>query len=531
MAEDTLADAMRDYYLDSASGAFVADKTFSTYQDVARILDLAASNRPVNGLVIHFHGGLVARNYALANIVPPLSRTYLNANAYPLFFVWESGLKEALVNNKAELLQDPTFRELVKKVTEWTLRKTSSMATVMVRGEGDKPVADLNRFRQQYDEYFNGDRAYPPVPDADRAVANAIPPVTRAVVVDETELALAIEQGIDPGPGFDPAFSEAIGQAYNASVSPTEVASKGAATGTSKRAARVLLDEAALEEMFPSPPGAVRTRGVFTWAAVAKFVAKLVIAVIKRYRDGRDHGVYCTVVEEVLRGAFLDLLGSNIWNQMKNDTLDSFAPGEYCGTAVVAKLKELQGSGNGFKKLTLVGHSTGAIYICNFLDAAKAAGLTFNDVQIVFLAPAVTCSRFAKTIRDHGTQYLQNFRMFAMHDERESGDVLVPVLYTRSLLYFVSGLLEGIPSGNGWTGQPDMPLVGMERFFAAAHHQTFANESDVQTVLHFLTSAPSRTVWSQSLDAGPGLNSDSSKHGDFDNDPATLESVAQIIAP
>ena len=107
MATEGIQEANPDYYLDSASGAFdKADgKTTSSLEDVARILDKAAVDKPENGLVIHFHGGLVSRKYALENIVPPLTEGYLTtAKAYPLFFVWQSGLLETLTNNKAELL-------------------------------------------------------------------------------------------------------------------------------------------------------------------------------------------------------------------------------------------------------------------------------------------------------------------------------------------------------------------------------------------------------------------------------------------
>jgi hypothetical protein len=526
MAAETSPQADRDHFLDSAGGAFVAGKTLSTFDDVARILNGVAANSPANGLVLHFHGGLVSRDYALADIVPRLSKLYLDAGAYPLFFVWESGLKETLLNNKEELLTDPTFRELVKKVTEWALRKATTAGTVMVRGDAGAPIEDVGTYRKQFDEYFDGKRDEPPVPDA-RDAGGTLAPVTRDASIDEDDLAQQIQQELEAG--FDSEFNEAIGQAYNALVPPAEVTTKGAKTGTTGRAQQVLLDEAARDEMFPPQPGDVKTRSVFSWLAVAKYVAKIVIAVVKRYRHDRDHGVYCTVVEEVLRSAFLDLVGSNVWNQMKSDTQESFHAGNYCGTAVVTRLRELQQNGQGVRKLTLVGHSTGAIYICNFLDAAKSAGLSFDDVQVIFLAPAVTCWRFADAIRAHGDGYLKNFRMFAMHDERESEDVLVPILYTRSLLYFVSGLLEGRVHDEAWQGILDMPLVGMERFFELAHKATFADDEDVQTVLTFLEGDPHRTVWSRSMDAGDGLNSDSKKHGDFDDDEATLTSVVKII--
>lgn len=41
-----------------------------------------------------------------------------DTNTYLLFFVWESGFKEAILNSKDDLLSDPAFRGLVKKVSE-----------------------------------------------------------------------------------------------------------------------------------------------------------------------------------------------------------------------------------------------------------------------------------------------------------------------------------------------------------------------------------------------------------------------------
>lgn len=517
-----------NYYLDSAGGAF-SDKTHTKFADVARILDVAAAQAPPNGLILHFHGGLNSRDYALTDIVPRLTKRYKGAHAYPLFFVWQSGFKETLVNNREQLLKDPTFRELVKKVAEWTLKKATVYGNVVVRGTGGALESGTeDAFRAQFDAYFDGDplQPRPPVPD-EQAPAGSDSPVVRTTNPNELELQKAIAAQLEGG--FDPAFVQAMRAAHDGwipgdGVSPEE--SPGA--GTSQGAREVLLSEAAINEMFPPTPGAVE-RGLFTWIGVARYVAKIILAVIARFREHRDHGVYCTVVEEVLRSAFVDLLGSNVWNQMKDDTLDSFNSGEFCGTAVVEKLKALQDGGNGFKKLTLVGHSTGAIYICNFLDAAKAAGLAFDKVQVVFLAPAVTCSRFAQAIESHGAGYLAHFRMFAMRDERESQDKLVPVLYTRSLLYFVSGLLEGKVANGRWQGILDMPLVGMERFFKDAHQGAFGADPDIRTVRKFLE-APGRTIWSPSVGAQEGFNSDSATHGDFDNDEVTLNSVVNVIA-
>ena len=72
----------------------------------------------------------------------------------------------------------------------------------------------------------------------------------------------------------------------------------------------------------------------------------------------------------------------------------------------------------------------------------------------------------------------------------------------------------------------DTPIVGMEHFY---RHQVFDADADVQQVLAFLNARPNRVVWSQAQDQPAGLNSDASKHGDFDNDPATLKFLQALI--
>lgn len=520
-----------DHYLISANGKLGASP-LSAVTEVERVMNLAATTSPENGLVIHFHGGLVSKDYALPNIAGTLTQVYQAAGAYPLFFIWESGFGEAIWNNKGDLVNDPAFRELVKKVSEWALKKISITGAFGFRGAGGQQIEDIDAFRKEFDRWFDQPpQAAPTAPPTETTGFDASPGAitkSRAATPDEDELAQQINNGLDDDPGF----KKAMGEAFNAAMPAEKVATRGVSTGLG-RSQMLLLSCDALDEMFPPEDGAieahakVRTRGVFSWINVAKFVAKIVIAVIKRFKNDRDHGLYCTVVEEVLRSAYGDLIGAAIWNQMKKDTLDSFSDGtDTCGLSVVKKLKALEAEGKAFKKLTLVGHSTGAIYICNLLDMAKKVGL-ITPIQVVFLAPAVTCGRFAQAIDEHGSERLKSFRMFAMKDERETEDEMLKPLYTRSLLYFVSGLLEGEAVGGGWNSILDMPLVGMARYYDMS--KVFGDDQAVAKVKAFLNDGAHRMVWSQTLDGADGLNSDAARHGDFDNDDATLKSVSAII--
>jgi len=519
-----------DHYLISANGKLGASP-LSAVTEVERVMNLAATAAPSNGLVIHFHGGLVSKDYALPNIAGPLTEVYETAGAYPLFFIWESGFGEAIWNNKGDLVSDPAFRELVKKVSEWALKKISIRGAFGFRGAGGQQIEDIDAFRKEFDKWFDQSTAAQTLPPTETTDVDVSPGATtkaRAATPDEDELAQQINSGLDD----DPAFKRAMAAAFNAAMPAEKIATRGVGVGLG-RSQKLLLSSDALDEMFPPEDGVpeadgkVKSRGVFSWITVAKFVAKIVIAVIKRFKIDRDHGMYCTVVEEVLRSAYGDLVGAAIWNQMKKDTLDSFADGaDTCGLAVVKKLKSLEAKGKAFKKLTLVGHSTGAIYICNFLDVAKKVGLA-TPIQVIFLAPAVTCGRFAQAIDDHGNERLKSFRMFAMKDERETEDEMLKPLYTRSLLYFVSGLLEGEAVGGGWNSILDMPLVGMARYYDMS--KVFGDDQAVAKVKAFFNDGAHRMVWSQTLDGADGLNSDAARHGDFDNDEATLKSVSAII--
>lgn len=115
-----------------------------------------------------------------------------------------------------------------------------------------------------------------------------------------------------------------------------------------------------------------------------------------------------------------------------------------------------------------------------------------------------------------------------MSDDLESDDVLVPILYTRSLLYFVSGVLEGHLEDEVWKDDIDAPIVGMQRYINDQTVFDLNGFPEVEQVRQFLQGVPGSEVWSESS-AGNGLNSMSRKHGDFDNDKATIESVAWII--
>ena len=175
----------QDNVLHSRNGKF-DDGTTSHPSDVARILDEAIKSAPTKGLVIHFHGGLNNETSG-RNIANDLYQPYHDAGAYPLFFVWESGLVESLINNPKDILADPAFRELVKKVAEWVAKKLGGQ--VGTKGSSGQAINEV-QLRRDFDLWFNGEAAEPPITNEGKVATTF---TTKGVALNEDDLANEIE--------------------------------------------------------------------------------------------------------------------------------------------------------------------------------------------------------------------------------------------------------------------------------------------------------------------------------------------------
>ena len=168
-------------------------------------------------------------------------------------------------------------------------------------------------------------------------------------------------------------------------------------------------------------------------------------------------------------------------------------------------------------KLTVIGHSTGAVYIAHFLRAADAILPAGQKIDVLLLAPAATFSLVAAMLTECSGR-IGGFRMFAMSDANEQADRLVPVLYPHSLLYFVSGVVEP---------DSDTPITGMQRYYDADRYAS-SEFPDIERVRRFVAANEQPAVWSVANE-GAGLSSSATSHGAFDNEIATLGSLKHIL--
>jgi hypothetical protein len=466
----------KKYHLDLVAGKFKG----TTSADLAKLFKAAAGS---NQLVVHFHGGLVSRASA-TTMANQMFDVYSPTKAYPIFFFWNSDLRTTLTANLDEIASEPVFKRLVLRVVQLALGKLRE--SIGARG-GKLELDPLIGIPKD----LAGIEAY----------ATALEPKNP----DVGELTKEQQAQVDKELESDPVLKQES-LAIAANLRPLDEGTRGAVVQPRKtRIAAPVLKEIAAEE---SPAG---SRDLATVLTVIRYAGKVLLAVLRRYRGGRDHGLYTTTVEEILRALYFDAPAFIVWKTMKKDTADAFGAdaGVFGGTAFLEALGKWWKPG---RKVTLVGHSTGAIYIGHLLDQAEALPpeLAFD---VVLLAPACTFDFMAQRLPVFRKR-VANLRMFALTDECERGYWEVPVLYRGSLLYLVSGLCED---------EVDKPILGMQRYFDTLG--PYANEQSVKDVVTYLGN---RCVWSVANGA-PGFASAAVKHGAFDDDDETRRSLAHIL--
>jgi len=459
------------------------------------------SGKPI---VLHLHGGLVSQKsaYAMVNHLQP---RYLSAGYFPIFIVWHTGLFDA-IKNARELVNRPLFQRLLVRLLKYFVSRYGG-PTGKALGPGEEP--DDAEVEEELAKRQVGKVPYKdvvPRPEQEEMSAAERADLVQSVSGDN-ELRQEWEQEVE--------------------APETAPGGKGLQMDEDVR-------EEALRE-FGKPEG----KAIVSGALLARHSVVIALRVTRRFFKHRDHGLHTTIVEEILRELYVDQIGTEVWQFMKQDSADTFehegqVP-ERGGWLLMQLLgdvvKQRHAANQPQPIVSIVGHSAGSIYAANLLSylhhtrlipASPWHGIPFQIDKLVFLAPAATCKVLATLLEKHDAAPLfRAFRMYSLADTDEQGYYEVPVLYPGSLLYIISGLLESEDDESSG----DMPVTGMQRYARTTH--PFA-EPEVVKVWQFLKSKPDHLVWSGDK-RGPGLNCDSKKHGDFDNTPETVASFLHFL--
>ena len=456
--------------------------------------------------VVHFHGGLVSEKSG-RRVAENLLPVYTEAGAYPIFFIWRSDVR-SILRNLPEIAEEEIFGRLRNTLVGHLAGRMRDRRGGKSAGAG--PLSP-RRVDEELERLQRDD-----VPFDELVPAGEFAELTREEL-DEFE--------------FDIVNDEPLLAAVGAAVGAGAGGAKGAHAGDGTQQPTLLDADAIAELRGDAADGA---KGIFETAALALKAKRVLRAVAERYRGGRDHGLYATVVEELLREFYLGPTVTAIWTAMKRETLETFEPvangAQPRGGARFLEALTKAIDGTSLPDITAVGHSTGAVFINNLMatverERERGAGgglpAEFRFRRIVFLAPACTFTDFAAVLGrwDH---LWERFRMFTMNDAAERRDRLVPVVYPHSLLYFVSGLLERDAEGRSEAGKP---VVGLQRWVQGPDSE-LAELTDVRA---FLAAHGDQIVWSP-VDGGPGLSAGAEQHGAFDEDRRVQDSLKVFIA-
>ena len=200
---------------------------------------------------------------------------------------------------------------------------------------------------------------------------------------------------------------------------------------------------------------------------------------------------------------------------MKHDAEESCSPSGGA-RVLVDELNRIARSG-WQPPITLIGHSAGCQVLCHWLTMAPEVLPATLAFDVVWLAPVCTVAEAARVFARCGSR-IRGFRQFGLSDAFERRDALVPGVYPRSLLYFVSGVLEA---------ETDTPLMGMERYFRP---RTAGRQRDahIAAVEEACAGRPGGFVWSPDTSA-PGGSSAARHHATIDDDAVTVASVQHLL--
>jgi hypothetical protein len=516
-------------YCTSAKGVF--DDTTPQQMQAAMAEYIKVSHDKT--LALFFHGGLVDKASGMTN-AQQLFAPYSLANdpnekagnAYPYFFVWESGLLETLQHNLPGIVSETIFqrlRDIIGAKAQTVLGASAPAQAMALRA----PTLMANI-------PANAARALSPQDISDVAEAVESDPIINA---EKRRIA----QSARPPSA---ALMEAV------ETTPRQVLTSPATFLSPEIVGAIVAEEAHKDAV--TPQGAAELINPLSFGTLALAAGSVLMRIVQRYATGRNHNFHNTVVEEIFRQYYIANVGWAVWNEMKVETAEAFqGDAEHnVGTAMIAQLIQFYEMGPDPKqaRITLLGHSTGAVYICNFLaamDQALASKDYASEIKfdVIFMAPAVRIDLFAATLAAHG-HLIKNFRTFEMSDDLEAAEILLQVdgastavnellaqVYTSSLLYFISGSLED--------PDDDTPVDGMQRFFMRNGAFGPGAFADIDAVWNFYGSRPHAVIASDTSTLNPqpplGQRCTSHHHGGFPSDDVagtpggTLQSVCYLL--
>ncbi|HBO8897523.1 hypothetical protein [Pseudomonas aeruginosa] len=471
--------------------------------------------KPNAKLLLHLHGGL--NDEASAKVTATrLSGSGpnswgLDSEWTQVYVIWRTGVLETLQTNWLELVnKDQFYQTVMRKLIAFLARKLGGSVAV---GRGGAAVAISEAEIQRR---LLGQAGAWPFDDLDSILPSNDQAGARSVTLGaQTDSSLAAEFKSELA--ADNSFKNIAADIDEAVNVPS--GARAASAGANGEAGREILnrfDEAIQLELAPPPVIPGQQRGLVSVAAfLLKHAAKVALRCFKRFESGRDHGFHATVVEEVCREFYGDLIGAGIWGLMVQDTADHFGEGKF-GSLLIDCLAE-----RGVSRFAITAHSAGSIWASHLLINMKAKEIN-GKVGLFLLAPAVRRDFFSTMLNNAG-DLISHCRMITMTDAFERKDPVLgsnmSYIYPSSLLYLVSGLFEKV-SGAAYV---DAPLLGMQRFVGL--EGLTKDEKAIESQIAEFFQKPDCRILTSPTEGVSMANS----HGGFDDEAYTLATARALF--
>ena len=288
-------------------------------------------------VLLYLHGGLVdqAHGEATAARLSGAGPHGFNASAdwEQIYVVWRTGALETIRTNWTDLAtNDRLYRALLKRLFGFLLSKLQ-----LSDGTGRSAFAAVGLSPTEITARLSGTSAQPidqPFADVDATLAGNRPDGRGAAIENVPDAYIAAE--FSTMLQLDPEFTAAV-EDIDAALNPSRPGARGVSGhGDAIEGAQSLgrLDrkvQTELQAAVPTADGRVVLTSLAVLRELVKHGAAVALRVISRYRRGREHGIQATIVEELARELYGDLVGATIWEMMKRDAREHFAPNGFLG--------------------------------------------------------------------------------------------------------------------------------------------------------------------------------------------------------
>ena len=436
----------------------------------------------IHRLAIYCHGGLVNETDGATAVEKVVSSIYKTDDMHAIGFIWKTGMTEVLQENLLEGILSGLGSNLMRILLPYIKSRINSDKTTekISYKEVDEYLMGRNKsLGASLDDDFNfsweTNKSFDSQDDTQ---------LLRHAETIAKQLVLEFDQA-----DTDYDVTEWLDMPYSNSLKPEITQS--------------VLNDFDEEGQLNTDEKGLR---LGRWWAVGQVLYQL----YKRKRDLKWHGAHATIVEEILRAIYINNIAKTFWEKMKQKAITMWQPGHPAN-----QLLTMLNSKDHKIQIEFIGHSAGAncgAGLLNLLNEGKHPNVSLN--HCILLAPATNYKVFKETYVNKKDLYNQ-FTMYALTDSAEKKDELLnyPLLkyfYPASLLYLVSGIMEG---------ETDMPLAGMNRFRDGIHPY---KEADFVKTYEFLYESNKPLL-------SPCGQLEVRDHGEFDNDDKILLEIRALI--